>query len=258
MFEDLDVGKMYEKQLQRLGLTEGESKVYEAMLSLGPSTVGPLVKKSGVAYSNIYEILGRLQDKGFVSFVVKEKTKYFQAVEPVRIRDYLEKQESELQDSRKTFESLLPHLERLTRSVGEREETEVFIGEKGLRTAFDILLKGAVRGEKELFFYVHDPLYYERADSFYRRTWPSMQRLGIRADGISNEDYRNTGLSKESPKFIRQRYVPFPVPGNIDIFRDKVLITVWREKPVGILIHSREVAENFSAYFGSIWEMAKG
>ena len=94
---------MYEEQLQQLGLTEGESKVYEALLSLGSSTVGPIVKKSGVAYSNIYEILNRLLEKGFVSFVTKEKTKYFQAAEPTRIKDYLEKQEAEFRKNRTTF-----------------------------------------------------------------------------------------------------------------------------------------------------------
>lgn len=118
-------------------------------------------------------------------------------------------------------------------------------------------MKGSVKGEKELFFYVHDPIYYEKADNFYRKTWPFIQKLGIVADGIANEDYRKTELAKESSKFIRQRYVPFPVPGNIDIFRDRVLITVWREKPVGILIHSQEVADNFRAYFESIWKIAK-
>lgn len=248
---------MYENQLQQLGLTEGESKVYEALLSLGPSTVGPIVKKSGIAYSNIYEVLNRLLEKGFVSFVIKEKTKYFQAVEPIRIRDYLERQEAQLQKNKTTFEKLLPNLEKLTKFVGKKEETEVFIGEKGLKTAFDMLLKEAIKGEKELFFYVHDPIYYEKADNFYRKTWPSIQKLGIVAEGLANENYKKTELAKESPKFINYRYVPFPVPGNIDIFRDKVLITVWREKPIGILIHSQEIADNFRNYFESIWKIAK-
>jgi len=174
--------------------------------------------------------------------------KYFQAAEPTRIKDYLEKQEAELRKNRTTFEKLLPNLEKLAKFVGKREETEIFLGEKGLKTAFDMLLKGAIKGEKELFFYVYDYLHYKKADNFYRKTWLSILKLGIIADGISNEDYRKTKLSKESPTFIRQRYVPFPVPGNIDIFRDRVLITVWREKPIGILIHSQEVADNFKIH----------
>ena len=64
--------------LLKIGLTEGESKVYLALTELGSSTVGPIVKKSGVAYSNIYDILHRLIEKGIVSFIIKNKTRYFQ------------------------------------------------------------------------------------------------------------------------------------------------------------------------------------
>ena len=86
---------MYTDTLQELGLTEGEAKVYEALLTLGNSTVGPIVKESGVAYSNAYEILERLMEKGLVSYNLKEKTKFFQAAEPTRLREYLEKQEEQ-------------------------------------------------------------------------------------------------------------------------------------------------------------------
>ena len=68
--------------LLKIGLTEGETKVYLALSKLGSSTVGPIVKESKVAYSNIYDILNRLIEKGIVSFIIKQKTKYFQAASP--------------------------------------------------------------------------------------------------------------------------------------------------------------------------------
>jgi len=66
---------MIEQDLQGIGLTDGETKAYLAMLELGSSTVGPIAKKSGISYSKIYEVLQRLIDKGIVSFIVKEKTR---------------------------------------------------------------------------------------------------------------------------------------------------------------------------------------
>jgi len=75
--------------LLKLGLTEGEAKVYIALSGLGSSTVGAIVKKSGVAYSNIYDILNRLIEKGIVSYIIKSKTKYFQAASPSNLIDYL-------------------------------------------------------------------------------------------------------------------------------------------------------------------------
>ncbi|NQU79145.1 TrmB family transcriptional regulator [Candidatus Woesearchaeota archaeon] len=248
---------MYEAKLQQLGLTEGEAKVYVALLSIGSSTVGPIVKKSGVAYSNIYEILNRLIGKGFVSFIFKEKTKYFQAEEPTRIREYLNKQEEDLHRSRQTFEKVLPELEKLKAFVGEKEEAGVFMGEKGLLTAFERLMKGSTKKDQGLFFYVHDPKNYEKAEKFYMKSWLLIKRFGNMWKGISNDELRKTNLVKQYPAFIKQRYVPFPVPGNIDIMNDKVLLTVWRDRPIGILIHSQEAADSFKQYFDSVWTLAK-
>ena len=87
---------MIEQHLQGLGLTEGESKAYVSMLSLGSSTVGPIAKKSGISYSKIYEVLQRLMEKGVVSFIIKEKTKYFQAIHPSMLHKFLDLQEAEI------------------------------------------------------------------------------------------------------------------------------------------------------------------
>ena len=248
---------MYETQLEQLGLTEGESKVFEALLKLGPSTVGPIVKKSGVAYSNVYDILNRLLDKGLVSFIMREKTKYFQAVEPTRIKDYLDKQEQELQKSKKTFEKLLPDLEKLKASVGKKEEVEIFIGKKGLKTAYENLLKGAKKNENAEFLYVYDPTYHEGVEDYYLKLWSYLRTTGVQWRGITNEGYRETKLGKSTPNFIDQRYVSIPLPANIDIFHDKLLIETWGEQPIGILIQSKEIADNFRRYFDAIWKKAK-
>jgi HTH-type transcriptional regulator, sugar sensing transcriptional regulator len=244
---------MYTEKLQELGLTRGEAKVYEALLMLGPSTVGPVVKRSGVAYSNIYEILNRLMDKGLVSFIVKERTKYFQAEDIKRIKDYLVVQEKELESKKKTFNELQPKLEKL--GLGKKkEEAEVFIGEKGLMTAYEKLVKG-VSKDKGYFFYVHNEEYYERAEKFYVKSWHLMKKNKWK--GLSCVDFKKTKLIKRYPSFIEQRFVLFPVPGNIDFIGDKVLITTWKDKPIGILIHSKEIVESYKEYFKSVWELGK-
>ncbi|MBI2665760.1 hypothetical protein HYX12_04015 [Candidatus Woesearchaeota archaeon] len=43
--------------LRNIGLTDSEIKVYLALLELGSSTKGPIVDKSRVASSKIYELL---------------------------------------------------------------------------------------------------------------------------------------------------------------------------------------------------------
>ena len=246
---------MFEKELQDLGLTEGESKVYEAMLVIGPSKVGPIVKKSGIAYSNIYEVLDRLIEKGLASFVTREKTKVFQAVEPHRIFDFLEKQEMKVLENKKMLGAILPRIKGLASST-EPLDVEIFEGLKGLRTAYDRLLEGSTSKEVEKFFYVHEERYLETVLNFYAKLGPSLKKSKAVIRGISSRAYTKSRLSK-TPEFITSRWVPFPVPGNIDMFRDRVLIVTWGEKPVGILIHSKAVATYFQRYFDEVWKIAK-
>jgi len=248
---------MYEQQLQELGLTKGESKVYEALLTLGPSTIGPILKKSGVAYSKIYQILNRLVDKGLASFILREKTRHFSAVEPTRIRDYIEKQEQLLNKNKTMFEKLLPELEKLKLFIGKREEAEVFIGEKGMMAAYEHLLKGSIKTDKGIFFGVYDSIYYKRAEKFYAKSWHIIKKFGNEWKGVASQEFKRTKLVKNYPSFIEQRYISFPLPSNIDVIGDKVLITAWREKPVGILIESEELAENFKEYFEAVWKISK-
>src|SRR3989344_6756812 len=133
--------------LLKIGLTEGESKVYLALSELGSSTVGPIVNKSQVAYSNIYDILNRLIDKGIVSFIIKDKTKYFQAASPSNLILYLDKKQEEIIKEKEALRKIIPDLEKL-QEMKTRQEAEIFLGKKGLRTAYEKLSKEVIKGDE--------------------------------------------------------------------------------------------------------------
>ena len=251
---------MFEQDLRQLGLTEGESKVYESLLTLGTSTVGPIVKKSGVAYSNVYEILERLIEKGLVSFITKEKTKYFQAAEPYHLQEYLEKKEADIKKNKQLLSDILPRIQEIQKAA-PRENAEIFIGLKGIMTAYEELVQGIEKNAKLQFFYVYDPKYYDIAESFYFRFHKKFAKkfkgFNIKGYGISNVEFRDTQMVASYPKFIKQRYVGFPVPANIDLFKDKILLISWGEQPLGILIQSQQIADKFKDYFDSVWKLAR-
>lgn len=250
---------MYEEQLQRLGLTSGEARVYIALIELGSSTVGPLVKKSKVAYSKIYDVLDRLIEKGLISYTIKEKTKYFQALKPTRLQEYVQKKEAELQQIKEQLSDMIPLLKNLSHRENEHE-VEIFMGYKGILTAYDILLSRLQKGDTVRFFYVYDPLYakeifdfYFRSGVFFRKLEENYKKNNVRWHGIVNRKGPPSNISAHMPAFMQQKIVSFPIPGNMDIAADSVLITAWSKKPLAILITSKEVAENFRRYFEALW-----
>ncbi|MDP2946909.1 MAG: helix-turn-helix domain-containing protein [Nanoarchaeota archaeon] len=238
--------------LLKIGLTEGEAKVYLALVELGSSTVGPIVKKSKVAYSNIYDILNRLIDKGIVSFIVKQKTKYFTACSPSNILDYLDKKEKEILNQKDSFRKILPELEKL-QETKENQEAEIFTGIRGLKTAYEKMFRNLGKNDETLFFYIHDEKYSEEADLFYHSTQELYK--GKKNRGIANKECKNSWHVKKA-KYLQTKFVNFPIPGNIDIINNYVFIVSWSPTITGILINSKSIAENLRNYFNQIWEIA--
>jgi HTH-type transcriptional regulator, sugar sensing transcriptional regulator len=244
------------EELKQLGLTEGEASVYLALLKLKSSTVGAIVKESGVSYSKIYEVLGRLMGKGFVSFIMKEKTKHFQGVPPNRLLDIIKQREEAIKKDKETVEKILPDLE----AIGDNKDSqsaEIFIGLKGLKTAYELLIRDYSKEEPLLFFYVHDERYAEVANDFYGKEFNYFKKLKLALKGVANSNLKKSLSFLKPPKFIDLRFVDFPIPSTIDIYQDKILMTTWRDKPFAYLITSKEISENMKYYFEQVWKQAK-
>lgn len=248
---------MIEQELEQLGLTSGEARVYNSLVKIGESTVGPISKESKVAYSKIYDVLERLIEKGLASYIIKEKTKYFQAAPPQRLFDYIEKRQQELEESKKLAKQVVQKLSKTDED--EKETSKVFIGHKGILTAYEIMLKEAQEGEIIKYFYQHrkeyDKLVYEflierpQFDALIKKHY---QERKISWNGV----YHGKGSTPKN-EYMILRKSKTELPGNIDTTEKYVFITTWAEKPKGTLIKSKELAKNFREYFDFIWDLSK-
>ncbi len=240
--------------LKRIGLTNGESRVYLALLEIGSSTVGPVVKKSGVAYSNIYEILQRLISKGLVSFIVKNKTKYFQAANTAYLKEYLEKKEKEIRQNKKFLDSILSKIQEMQK-IKPEQEAEIYIGIHGLRSAYS----KAMHNEKGewLWFYQEKEDYAKDVEKLYPTVLQFIKQSKISIKGIASESYRHSKLHKRLGRFQKTRFVNFPIPVNMDMIGNTVLIESFRRPVTVISIKSETIAEDMRNYFYSVWKVAK-
>src|SRR3989338_3068057 len=105
--------------LKDLGMTDGEIKTYSALFRLVRTTTGALIKEAGISASKIYIILDKLDKKGLVNYTIKNKTRYFQANDPIKIINLIEEKEKYLEKQKQKTKDILPQL-RL--SLEEKEE----------------------------------------------------------------------------------------------------------------------------------------
>jgi len=121
--------------LEKIGLTNAESKVYLALLELGNSTAGPIIDKAKITPSKVYELIDKLQRKGLVSVVIEENARHYEAASPERLIDYLEERERKLKEEKEQLKKTLPQLKMVQMSSANKSQAIIFKDYKGVETA---------------------------------------------------------------------------------------------------------------------------
>ena len=242
--------------LQDIGLSDGEVKVYLALIELGPSTAGPIMKRSRVSSSKIYDVLERLMQKGIVSYVTKEKTRVFQAEDPTKIIDLVSEQEERLQKKKKEIEKLVPQLRK---EGGVKNEIQVYKGFKGVQTITEHIYTNLKKGDT--WYNIGVPSFQEDK---YHNYWyeDHLKRIkhGIRCRMLFNIGTpRETLLNRNSYKGCDARYMPIPVetPSWILIYRNVTVIILPGKEPMAIEITNKEIYGSFLQYFNAFWKLSK-
>ena len=112
------------KALEKVGLTSYETKTYAALLKTGPITASDLSQKSGVPYSKIYEVLGTLEEKGWIGSDDSRPTQYFAKSPATAIQTSKQQRETEFRNSE---DVILKELIPLYEQSGTSERPDIWI-----------------------------------------------------------------------------------------------------------------------------------
>ncbi|MBU0471997.1 MAG: hypothetical protein KKF89_00320 [Nanoarchaeota archaeon] len=116
--------------LYSIGLTKGEAAVYSNLSILGTSTVGPIIDKSDVSASKVYQILDRLMTKGLVSMMLNERKKQFTALPPEILLKYLDDELEKIESNKERISSIIPILKANQESADNSPVAEFVKGER--------------------------------------------------------------------------------------------------------------------------------
>jgi len=232
---------------EEVGFTNAETKIYLALLKTGITTAGPLLIETGLQNSTIHKTLHNLVKKGFASFIIKSKTRYYQASNPENLLKFLKEKEIK-------FKSLLPELKGMQMPI-EKQEAEIYEGFKGLKNMLYESIKEAKKGDEWLFFAFNpkSPEDFGNVYTFYKEFDEDRGKKGIITKGIFPSSLKHKAKGRK----IETRFVDFPIPFGTTIFNDQVMFSPWENKQVSFLIHSKQLAESFRSFFYSIWNSKK-
>lgn len=235
--------------LEEFGLSNNESKIYIAALILGTQTANTIAKRAGLLRTTTYEILKSLVNKGLASYVIKDKKKYFEVVDPKVLIEVLEEKKTKLKQ-------VLPELLKIKKSILEKPSVEVYEGKEGLKTILEDLLKNAKKNYKVIGnnMKFREVLYDYYVESFINKRL----KTGISCQFISEPGKETIKLQKEDKKVKRITKIMgelFNSNAELFIYEDKIAIfTLIKQQPIGILIKEKSVSELFRIIFDKIWK----
>lgn len=244
--------------LRKLGLNESEIKVYLALLEIGQTTTGPLVKKTGIPSSKIYHILSSLIENGLVGYLMHGGVKLFRPNRPLALRHLLDLKEREMETAKSELEASLPKLEKMFLSEKREYKVELLEGLRGIKTIYDISYDLATKGD-EMYTMGYPMLASELLNAYFQKFHAKMAAKGLKAKILYDYDTW-FGKSRESRPHAEQRYLPkgIKTPAFIHIFREHIgIMVVTEEQKFSVFIKNKEVADSYIQYFHLLWKMGK-
>jgi HTH-type transcriptional regulator, sugar sensing transcriptional regulator len=240
--------------LEEIGLTKSEVKVYLSLLELGSSTTGPIVDKSRASSSKIYEILEKLIQKGLVSFVIKSGTKHFEAADPNRILDYIEEKKNKLEEQEQGLKKIIPQLELKQKLSEYNSEATIYKGIKGMKTAFNDVLKTMKRGEEYHVLVGMDAK--EPIFSFINHYHQRRANAGIKVKLLYSPNSVKFANAIEMVPHTTVKVAPYQLLSSsfILIYKNKTLISILERNDLTIFrLDSKQTAKSFKTTFDLLW-----
>lgn len=237
---------MEQETLQELGFTRAEAKVYIVLLKLGSVKVGQIIEKTGLQSSTTHNTIHSLIEKGYINYVLKGKIKLYQTVEPKIILERYQEKVKKLQED-------LPKLKAIQNITKEKQSAEIYEGVKGIITLLNELIEDSKPNDEYYFFAIDVSGMNKEIQDFFERYDAKRKASKLSIRGLARKELRPLFQKR---KFLNVKYLDFPIPSNISICNDKMILISWGERPNGIMIKSKQIIESEKEFFKELWKKA--
>ena len=243
---------MFTEQLQALGLAKNESEIYERLLRDGESNASEIATKTKINRRNVYDSLGRLQDRGLVYEVRLRRETRYQAVHPSKLRDFIVSKQ-------KMLDKIMPRLEELYETTPPEQSVLIYRGIEGWKNYMqDILRLGAdyycIAGKGGWMD--------KRVGNFFQTFIEDLNRKNITCYVLFDQEVRDAGhkiANFVGPNF---RFIPkeYSTTAAVEIFGDRIVLVsdlhfggFEGDFSLTVVIN-QQLADGFRKCFQLIWK----
>ncbi|HII14874.1 MAG TPA: hypothetical protein HA362_01020 [Nanoarchaeota archaeon] len=237
---------MLEENLIKLGFSPSEIRIYLHMVRTGSSYPKKISAETGINRTNVYEALDRLISKGVISFIIKNKLKWFEAKNPDCLISLIAEKEEEI---KKTKAQILKDIKEIDIVPNKLTlEATIFVGKKGLRMIFEEILE-----KRKPISLIASQLQFENLFGPYFEVWHKKRiSLGITQRSIFSNNFKHRLKKREllTYRFVDSKFVN---PTTTIIYDDTCILIQWSKDPIAIKIDNKEIAKSHLNYFNIMW-----
>ncbi len=235
--------------LRKVGLSEGEIKVYESLLNIGSASTNRIHENTGIERRNIYDILNKLIERGLVNYIDENKRRTFKLSNPRALIGYLEEKKKQIDtieiNVKKELSSIMSKFQEHKSSVN----AEAYRGAEGVKAVWEDMLN-----YKEIYWIGSGNYVPDKFPAFFE-AW-SKRRIEKKV--FIYHLFRHEKI-KFAPKKSLQKKKALPVefsgnPTPTAIFGNKVANFLLGKDLFAFVIESKELSENYKAYHKYLWD----
>ncbi|MDA1060625.1 MAG: hypothetical protein O3B47_02435 [bacterium] len=254
---------MLEDYLQKIGLSESESKVYIELLKIGSQVVSTIAKRAGFNRTTTYSILKSLENKGIVSSYINGGIKYFAPGDPNCLVGYVDQKCRKYEYYRDGLLALIPKFRTLSEhSFIQHPKVAYFDGVEGVKH----LMYDALGSSGVFYCYLCLHQWFETGlGDFildYKNYRIKEKKVPIKAivpDTLEVRDFVKNNYEPDDP-MTEVLYVSDPecfemFRNEMNIYDNKVAILhLEKGEEYGVVIESREIADMQRRIFEMAWK----
>ena len=240
--------------LQRLGFSEHEARVYLTLLQLGRARASQVADRSGIHRATTYDVLKSLRTQGLVTSIKEGSDQLFSAEPPARILANLYVKQQSVEEQRRRADPLVMRLQVFHNQSPSKPKIRYVESMEGLR-----LMQHEYEGLKEDMIQIvgYDRFLQLHSPHVSKEHKTAMARAGKRIRSILVTDSFVPVPPDLNVEVVFLPTALAPIEGEMTVCGDRVALFSYADGLIAVEIHSKPIADTVRATLELAFEEAK-
>jgi predicted transcriptional regulator len=239
------------------GMTRTEAIIYLEVAKNPKTTIGPIIKRTGLHRGTVYNSLNRLIEKGFLGFTDKDGSRIYYVSGGKVFDGIFDEKEKNLKKDKDKVKKFLEEISDVT-GIKNQEVVEIFHGCTAFKTIFLSMYDDCKKNNYEYIYLGRGGEMMEEVGVvFYSYVQRLKKKMGVKCRIILGEDT----IDMKYTKYVhgKIRHLPTKVKGQVNfwIYGDNIMMVSFKARPLTIIkIKSEPLAQSLKNYFENLWEIS--